>query len=64
MKYYSFETSFHSLKEQLREFLIKNGFKFEISGEPGFWHFEILLDESGVKTVNKWIDENRITEEN
>lgn len=62
-KYYNFETMFRSLKDELTVFLKKSGIRYELSGCGGGWHFEILCNDSEVEAVNKWLDDNTITEQ-
>ena len=59
-KFYSFETMFRSLKDELRSFLKTSGFYYELSGCFGGWHFEIRLSEDEVQIVNNWLDEHTI----
>lgn len=59
-KFYSFNTMFRSLKDDLRSFLKTQGFYYELSGCFGGWHFEIRLDQSEVEIVNNWLDEHTI----
>ena len=61
-KYYSFETMFRSLKDELSIFLKQNKIAYELSGCGSGWHFEILLTPVGVQTVNNWLDDHTITE--
>lgn len=60
-KYYSFETSFRSLKDELRVYLKANNIYYELSGCCANWHFEILCDCEEVEKINSWLDENTIT---
>lgn len=57
MKWYNFETMFRSVKEALSNYLKSNGYKYELSGCIGFWHFEILTDPAGAKELNKYIEQ-------
>ena len=61
-KYYSFETAFISLRDELRRFLKEHGFYYELSGAFGFYHFEILLAPAEVQKVNDFLDSVTITE--
>jgi hypothetical protein len=61
-KYYSFETMFRSLKDELRGFLKKSGIYYELSDCYGGWHFQILLDRKEYKLVQDFIDSETITE--
>ena len=60
MKWYNFETMFVSLSNGLRAFLKENNIYYELSGQPGFYHFEIKTDPAGVNMINNWLDENTI----
>lgn len=62
MKFYNFETCFHSLRDALRDYLQRNGIYYELSGGPGFWHFEIKTDPAGADRTNEFIDTQIITE--
>ena len=59
-KYYSFETMFTSLKNELAKFLKENGIYYELSGTTASYHFEILLDSDETQKVNDWLDEHTI----
>lgn len=61
-KWYHFETRFISLRDDLRNFLKESGIKYELSGAFSYYHFEILCDSAELEKVNKWLDENTITE--
>lgn len=63
MKFYSFETMFSSLKEELAAFLKMEEIYYECSGAFGGYHFEIKCSPSDVEKINAWLDENTITEE-
>lgn len=67
MKWYNFETSFITLKNELRGFLVKNGIKYELSDASGAgyrcYHFEILTDCKGAEKINNFIDSVSITAE-
>lgn len=59
-KYYALEVNATTQKmmkriEKFREFLADNNIRFETSGAFENIHFEILLDESEFKTVDKAI---------
>lgn len=56
MKWYNFETMFHSLKDDLRRYLKENEIYYELSGGAGFWHFEIKTDPTGAEKINAFID--------
>ena len=58
MKYYNFR----SLKDLLCKYLKTNGFYYELSGAAAGWHFEILTDADGAQKINKFLDDNTITE--
>ena len=60
MRYYNFETMFVSLANGLRAFLKENGIYYELSGQPGFYHFEIKTDPAGVAAINAWLDYNTL----
>lgn len=60
-KFYSFETKFRSLKDDLSNFLHENNIYYELSGCFCNWHFEIKCDLEEVEKVNNWLDENTIT---
>ena len=62
MKYYSFNTMFRSLKDELTEFLKDNNIYYELSGAAANWHFEILTDANGAEIINNYIDSISITE--
>jgi hypothetical protein len=55
MKWYNMETCFRSLCDTLREYLNDNGICYELSGGPGFWHFEIKTDPAGAEKINAFI---------
>ena len=61
-KWYSFETRFISLRDELRNFLKESGIKYELSGCFGSYHFEILCNSAELEAVNDWLDANTITE--
>lgn len=56
MRFYNFETRFRSLRDALREYLQENGIYYELSGGPGFWHFEIKTDPAGAEQIDAFID--------
>ena len=56
MKFYSFDTMFTSLKNDLFSFLVDNNIYFEISGCGGGWHFEILTVPGEVEKINSFLD--------
>ena len=66
MKWYNFETSFTSLARELSAWLKSKEIKYELSDAsvPGLpvYHFEIYTDGTGVDVINRWLDENTITE--
>ena len=64
MKFYNFETRFISLRDALREYLHENGIYYELSGGPGFYHFEIKTDPAGAEKINNWLDTQIIKEVN
>lgn len=55
-KWYNFETAFKSLRDELRYFLIGEDIPFEISGGPGFYHFEIFTNGAGAEKINAFLD--------
>jgi hypothetical protein len=61
-KYMSFETSFISLKNNLKFLLDFMDVRYEISGNGGFYHFEIFMDEIEKIQVESWLDANTIQE--
>ena len=66
MKWYNFETSFTSLARDLSAWLKSKKIKYELSDAsvPGrlVYHFEIYTDGTGSDAINRWLDENTITE--
>lgn len=62
MKFYNFETRFISLRDALRQYLQENGFYYELSQGPYFWHFEIKTDPAGAARVNAFLDTQVIWE--
>lgn len=44
--------------ERLSYYLIKNNFKFEISGAYNLTHFKILATPKQADAINAWIDEH------
>ena len=61
-KYYNFETSFKSLRDALRVFLHDNNIYYELSNAYPYYHFEILVDSTGLKKVNTFLDSQTIVE--
>lgn len=61
MKWYSYETAFVSLKNELTKMLKSAGIRYECSGAPGAYHFAILCSDTDVRLVNDWLDMNTIT---
>lgn len=59
-KFYSFNTMFSSLRDDLRGFLKGSGIYYELSGMCAGWHFEILASPEEVKRINDWLDANTI----
>ncbi len=55
MKFYNLETRFISLRDDLRRYLHENGIYYELSGGPGFYHFEIKTDPAGAEKINSFI---------
>ena len=62
-KWYSFETLFRTLKDELRKYLKESHIKYELSGCFDGWHFEIYASEEEVNAINEWLDNNTIVEE-
>jgi hypothetical protein len=62
MKYYSFDTMFISLKNQIIDFLKSNNIYFETSKNGQYYHFEILTDPNGAAIINDFIDNVTICE--
>ena len=66
MKWYNYETSFTSLARELSAWLKSKKIKYELSDAsvPGMpvYHFEIYTDGIGADAINRWLDENTITE--
>ena len=62
IKFYNFETMFVSLANGLRAFLKENNIYYELSGGPGFYHFEIKTDPTGADKINAFLDTQIITE--
>lgn len=63
LKWYSFETSFVSLKNQLTEYLKKHNVTkvfvtevVEVSGAYSYYRFEILTDADGATEINHFLD--------
>lgn len=62
MRFYNFETRFRSLRDELRGYLQNNNIYYELSGGPGFWHFEIKTDPAGAEKINAFLDTVTIPE--
>lgn len=62
MKWYNFETRWISLRDILRAYLKENGIRYELSGGPGFYHFEIYTDPAGAAALDKVIEKECIWE--
>lgn len=62
-RYYSFNTMFRSLKDELRSFLKEAKIYYELSGRYAGWHFEILATPQEADAINEWLDRNTFTEE-
>lgn len=62
MKFYNFETRFVSMRDALREYLQENGVYYELSGGPGFYHFEIKTDAAEAEEINRFIESVSIVE--
>lgn len=62
MKYYSFETMFLSLKNELVNFLegCEKVLAYEISRAGSYYHFEILTDAAGAAAINDFLDNHTI----
>lgn len=62
MKFYSFETMFSSLKDDLIRLLKDVGIYYELSdgrmsaSEGMVWHFEIKCNEHQMRFINAWLD--------
>ena len=54
-KWYNYETCFTNEAEKMREFLINEGIKFELSGCFNGYHFEILCNCDEFNRVNNWL---------
>lgn len=61
-RYYSFDTMFQSLKDELRAFLKRAGIYYELSGMYAGWHFEILATPQEADAINEWLDRNTFVE--
>lgn len=61
-KYYSFHTSFRSLKDELRNFLKENDIYYELSGCISNWDFSVLCNLDELEKVNAFLDTVIITE--
>lgn len=59
-KWYNFETSFLTFRDEMRAFLHENGIKYELSDAsvPGrrIYHFEIYASEKEAEKINFFID--------
>lgn len=62
-RYYSFNTMFRSLKDELGAFLKRAKIYYELSGWYAGWHFEILATPQEADAINEWLDRNTFTEE-
>ena len=60
-KFYSFETMFFSLANELKSFLNIEGIYAEVSSVGKGYHFEISANADEVELINEWLDENTIT---
>ena len=56
MKYYAYYTDNVCIKDSLTHYLKCANIIYEVSGCYDGWHFEILLDESGVENINSFLD--------
>lgn len=56
MRYYGYYTDNAQIKSNLTNYLKNANIIYEVSGCYDGWHFEILLDESGVENVNSFLD--------
>lgn len=61
-KYYSFHTSFRTLKDELKDFLKANKIYYELSGCIGSWDFSVLCNLDELEKVNAFLDTVTITE--
>ena len=61
-KYYSFHTSFRSLKDELRSFLKDNNIYYELSGCISNWDFSVLCNLDELEKINAFLDSITITE--
>ena len=55
-RFYSFETSFLSLKTELSVFLKQNNIYYELSGCRAAWHFDVLCDDATAEKVDSFLD--------
>ena len=68
MKWYSWETMFMSLAEDMREYLLDHDIPFEISdGRTPYdtamvWHFEVNATVNELAKINAWLDKRTICE--
>lgn len=62
MNWYNFETRFISLRDVIRAYLKQNNIKYELSGGPGFYHFEIYTDATGAAAFNAMLEKEIIWE--
>lgn len=61
MKWYSYETLFRRLKDELREFLYTHGIEYELSGCGRGWHFAIRCSKADLEKINAFLDDVTIT---
>ena len=61
-KWYTFETSFVTLANDLSAFLKRSGIYYERSGAFGNYHFDVLADMDDVVTVNAFLDAHTLQE--
>lgn len=59
-KWYTYETSFLTLANDLPAFLKCSGIYYERSGAFGNYHFELLADMNDVVVVNAFLDAHTI----
>jgi hypothetical protein len=59
-KWYNYETCFTSEAEKMRDFLITEGIKFELSGCYNAYHFEILCSRDEFNRVNDWLMQDAV----
>lgn len=53
--WYNFETSFKSLRDELRSYLKNRGIYYELSGCYASYHFEIFCDKKQADDINSFI---------